>query len=92
MDNAIATQPHHHDTAVVLHEEPHHHVVLPQHRHHFETAEQQDAPLGVAQVAETGDAVRERGGGTLDGMIGHRPERRRAALMSAGAYEFELGR
>ena len=38
MDSAIATHPHTHETAV--HAE-HEHVVLPQHRHHFETEEQQ---------------------------------------------------
>ena len=36
MDNAIATHPH--DTAIGEH---HEHVVLPQHRHHFETEQQQ---------------------------------------------------
>ena len=39
MDNAIvATHPHTHETAVAA---EHEHVVLPQHRHHFETKEQQ---------------------------------------------------
>ncbi len=38
MDNAIATHPHTHETAVGEH---HEHVVLPQHRHHFETEQQQ---------------------------------------------------
>ncbi len=38
MDNAIATHPHTHETAVAAH---HEHVALPQHRHHFETEEQQ---------------------------------------------------
>ena len=39
MDNAtVATHPHTHETAV--HAE-HEHVMLPQHRHHFETQEQQ---------------------------------------------------
>ncbi len=39
MDNAIvATHPHTHETAVHT---AHEHVVLPQHRHHFETEEQQ---------------------------------------------------
>ncbi|MGF7183590.1 cytochrome c oxidase subunit 3 [Tunturiibacter psychrotolerans] len=39
MDNAIvATRPHTHETAVAA---EHEHVVLPQHRHHFETKEQQ---------------------------------------------------
>ena len=39
MDNAIvATHPHTHETAVAA---EHEHVVLPQHRHHFETQEQQ---------------------------------------------------
>ncbi|MBB5331618.1 cytochrome c oxidase subunit 3 [Tunturiibacter gelidoferens] len=39
MDNAIvATRPHSHETAVAA---EHEHVVLPQHRHHFETKEQQ---------------------------------------------------
>ncbi len=38
MDSAVATHPHTHETAVhAVHE----HVVLPQHRHHFETEEQQ---------------------------------------------------
>jgi cytochrome c oxidase subunit 3 len=38
LDNAIATHPHTHETAVAAH---HEHVALPQHRHHFETEEQQ---------------------------------------------------
>ncbi len=39
MDNAIvATHPHTHETAIAA---EHEHVVLPQHRHHFETQEQQ---------------------------------------------------
>ena len=39
MDNAVATtRPHTHETAVPA---EHEHVVLPQHRHHFETEEQQ---------------------------------------------------
>jgi cytochrome c oxidase subunit III len=39
LDNAIvATRPHTHETAVAA---EHEHVVLPQHRHHFETKEQQ---------------------------------------------------
>jgi cytochrome c oxidase subunit 3 len=39
LDNAIvATHPHTHETAVAA---EHEHVVLPQHRHHFETQEQQ---------------------------------------------------
>ncbi len=39
MDNAIvATHPHTHETAVPA---EHEHVALPQHRHHFETQEQQ---------------------------------------------------
>jgi len=38
LDSAIASHPHTHETAV--HAE-HEHVVLPQHRHHFETEEQQ---------------------------------------------------
>ncbi|WP_353064762.1 cytochrome c oxidase subunit 3 family protein [Tunturibacter psychrotolerans] len=39
MDNAIvATRPHTHETAVAA---EHEHVALPQHRHHFETKEQQ---------------------------------------------------
>ncbi len=38
MDNAIATHPHTHETAVHM---EHEHIVLPQHRHHFETEEQQ---------------------------------------------------
>ena len=39
MDNAIvATHPHTHETAVAA---EHEHVMLPQHRHHFETQEQQ---------------------------------------------------
>ena len=38
MDNTVALHPHTHETAV--HAE-HEHVVLPQHRHHFETEEQQ---------------------------------------------------
>ena len=38
MDNVIATHPHTHETAVPA---EHEHVVLPQHRHHFETEEQQ---------------------------------------------------
>ncbi|HEY1730498.1 MAG TPA: cytochrome c oxidase subunit 3 family protein, partial [Terriglobales bacterium] len=39
MDNAIvATHPHTHETAVAA---EHEHVALPQHRHHFETQEQQ---------------------------------------------------
>ncbi len=39
MDNAIvATHPHTHETAVP---EEHHHAYLPQHRHHFETEDQQ---------------------------------------------------
>ncbi len=38
MDNAIATHPHTHETAVAEH---HEHVALPQHRHHFETEQQQ---------------------------------------------------
>ena len=39
MDNAIvATHPHTHETAVAA---EHEHIVLPQHRHHFETQEQQ---------------------------------------------------
>src|ERR1700735_4412388 len=39
LDNAIvATHPHTHETAVAA---EHEHVALPQHRHHFETQEQQ---------------------------------------------------
>jgi cytochrome c oxidase subunit 3 len=38
LDNAIATHPHTHETAVAEH---HEHVALPQHRHHFETEQQQ---------------------------------------------------
>jgi cytochrome c oxidase subunit III len=39
LDNAIvATHPHTHETAIAA---EHEHVVLPQHRHHFETQEQQ---------------------------------------------------
>ncbi|WP_260735705.1 cytochrome c oxidase subunit 3 [Tunturiibacter lichenicola] len=39
MDNAIvATHPHTHETAIAA---EHEHIVLPQHRHHFETQEQQ---------------------------------------------------
>jgi cytochrome c oxidase subunit 3 len=38
LDNAIATHPHTHETAVHM---EHEHIVLPQHRHHFETEEQQ---------------------------------------------------
>jgi cytochrome c oxidase subunit 3 len=38
LDSAVATHPHTHETAV--HAE-HEHIVLPQHRHHFETEEQQ---------------------------------------------------
>lgn len=39
MDNTVATEhPHTHETAVHV---EHHHVSLPQHRHHFETVEQQ---------------------------------------------------
>ena len=38
MDSAIATHPHTHETAVAEH---HEHVALPQHRHHFETEQQQ---------------------------------------------------
>ena len=39
MDNAtVATHPHTHETAVAA---EHQHVALPQHRHHFETQEQQ---------------------------------------------------
>ena len=38
MDNAVAAHPHTHETAV--HAE-HEHIVTPQHRHHFETEEQQ---------------------------------------------------
>jgi len=38
LDNAIATHPH---ATEAGHEEHHEHVVLPQHRHHFETEEQQ---------------------------------------------------
>ena len=37
MDNVI-THPHTHETAVAA---EHHHVALPQHRHHFETEQQQ---------------------------------------------------
>ena len=39
MDNVtVATHPHTHETAVAA---EHEHVMLPQHRHHFETQEQQ---------------------------------------------------
>ena len=39
MDNVtVATHPHTHETAVAA---EHQHVALPQHRHHFETQEQQ---------------------------------------------------
>jgi cytochrome c oxidase subunit 3 len=38
LDNATVTHPHTHETAVAA---EHQHVTLPQHRHHFETEEQQ---------------------------------------------------
>lgn len=37
----------------------------------FEPPEQEDPPIFVAKITQTRDAVRQGGGGTLDGVVGH---------------------